>query len=98
MGAAAHSAPNYTAVSQSAGAVIDNGLLITPNAQGIFPPVTTTGGLPNTGGFIGSVSGAMQAIFAYGGAMVFPEFMAEMKRPRDFLKAMWAAQLFIYIW
>ena len=39
----------------------------------------------------------MNAVFAYGGAMVFPEFMAEMKRPRDFLKGMWSAQLFIYL-
>jgi hypothetical protein len=98
MGAAANSAPNYLGSKQSAGAVIDNGVLITPNAQGVYPPVQTSGGLPNTGGFIGSVSGAMNAIFAYGGAMVFPEFMAEMKRPKDFLKGMWAAQAFIYFW
>jgi hypothetical protein len=97
MGAAAHTPPNFTAASQSAGAVINNGTLITP-VKGVFPPIQTSGGLPNAGGFIGSVSGAMQAIFAYGGAMVFPEFLAEMKRPKDFLKAMWAAQLFIYIW
>ena len=98
MGAAAHSAPNYAGSGQSAGAVIDNGALVTPDANGNFPPVQTSGGLPDTGGFVGAVSGAMQAIFAYGGAMIFPEFMAEMKRPRDFLKAMWAAQAFIYIW
>jgi hypothetical protein len=97
MGAAAHSLPNYKGASQSAGAVIDNGVLITP-VNGVYPPVQTSGGLPNTGGFIGSVSGAMNAIFAYGGAMVFPEFMAEMKRPHDFLKAMWFSQAFIYIW
>jgi len=30
--------------------------------------------------------------------MIFPEFMAEMKRPKDFLTAMWAAQAFIYFW
>jgi len=39
----------------------------------------------------------MQAVFSYGGAMVFPEFMSEMRRPRDFLKGMWAAQAFIYV-
>ncbi|KAL1969216.1 hypothetical protein VTN77DRAFT_470 [Rasamsonia byssochlamydoides] len=98
MGAAAHSEPNYQAASQSAGAVIDGGVLVTPDANGVFPPVQTSGGLPNSGGFAGSVSGAMQAIFAYGGSMVFPEFLAEMKRPRDFLQAMWAAQAFIYFW
>lgn len=98
MGAAAHSAPNYAGASQSAGASIEGGALITPNAAGVYPAVQTSGGLPNTGGFTASVSGAMQAIFAYGGSMVFPEFMAEMKRPRDFLTAMWAAQAFIYFW
>ncbi|TLD31803.1 Amino acid transporter [Venturia nashicola] len=98
MGAAANSLPNYNGAAQSAGAVIDNGRLITPNAQGVYPPVQTSGGLPSAGGFIGSVSGAMNAVFAYGGAMVFPEFMAEMKRPADFLKAMWFSQAFIYLW
>jgi len=98
MGAAAHSPPNYAAAGQSAGAAIDNGLLVTPNANGVFPPVQTSGGMPNVGGFYGSVNGAMQAVFAYGGSMIFPEFMAEMKRPKDFLTAMWAAQAFIYFW
>jgi len=98
MGAAAHSPPNYAAASQSAGAVIGDGSLVAQDANGNFPPVQTSGGLPNTGGFTGAVSGAMQAIFSYGGAMIFPEFMAEMKRPKDFLTAMWAAQAFIYFW
>ncbi|KAH6645014.1 putative amino acid transporter [Truncatella angustata] len=98
MGAVAHALPNYAGASQSAGAVIDNGTLITPDAEGNWPPVQTSGSLPGSDGFTGSVSGAMQAIFSYGGAMVFPEFMAEMKRPKDFLTAMWAAQAFIYFW
>jgi hypothetical protein len=34
------------------------------------------------------VNGIMQMVFAYGGAMIFPEFMAEMRRPMDFWKAM----------
>jgi Transmembrane amino acid transporter protein len=98
MGAAAHSLPNYLAADLSAGASINGGADVTPDANGNYPPVMTTGGLPNTGTFVASVSGAMQAVFAYGGSMVFPEFMAEMKRPHDFLKAMWAAQAFIYFW
>ncbi|KAL2201776.1 putative amino acid transporter [Sarocladium strictum] len=97
MGGAAHSPPNYQGAAQAAGASIGDGSSVQPNAQGIFPPVTTTGGLPPSPEFYGSVSGAMQAIFAYGGSMIFPEFMAEMQRPRDFLKAMWCAQAFIYI-
>lgn len=97
MGAACHSLPNYAAASQSAGANIKGGIFVTPDAAGNFPPVRTTGGLPDPGSFIGSVSGAMQAIFAYSGAMLFPEFMSEMKRPKDFLTAMWASQTFIYV-
>jgi len=34
-------------------------------------------------------------VFAYGGAMIFPEIMAEMRRPRDFVKGMAIAQLLI---
>ncbi|KAF7177776.1 hypothetical protein CNMCM7691_006210 [Aspergillus felis] len=96
MGGAATAPPNYAATSASAGAAI-NKALITP-VNGIYPSVQTSGGLPETGDFVGSLNGAMQAVFAYGGAMVFPEFMSEMKRPKDFLTAMWAAQAFIYFW
>lgn len=98
MGAAANTAPNYQGASQAAGAAIGDGAGVKPDPQtGAFPPVSTTGGLPPSPEFYGSVSGAMQAIFAYGGSMIFPEFMAEMRRPRDFLKAMWCAQAFIYV-
>lgn len=95
MGGAAHSPPNYAGVSQAAGATIGDGSSV-QKVNGVYPPVMTTGGLPDPSDFAASVSGAMQAIFAYGGAMVFPEFMAEMKRPKDFLTGMWAAQAFIY--
>ncbi|KAJ5381614.1 uncharacterized protein N7496_004042 [Penicillium cataractarum] len=96
MGGAAHSPPNYAGASQSAGATIGDGSSVVP-VNGVYPPVMTSGGLPSTGNFAGTVSGAMQAVFAYGGSMIFPEFMAEMKRPKDFLTGMWAAQAFIYI-
>ncbi|KAJ5309609.1 uncharacterized protein N7443_002070 [Penicillium atrosanguineum] len=95
MGGAAHTPPNYAGRSQSAGHSIGDGSSVEP-VNGVFPSVMTTGGIPNTGDFAATVSGAMQAVFAYGGAMVFPEFMAEMKRPKDFLTGMWAAQAFIY--
>lgn len=95
MGGAAHSPPNYAGSGQAAGATIGDGSSVKP-VHGVYPPVMTTGGLPDPSDFAASVSGAMQAIFAYGGAMVFPEFMAEMKRPKDFLTGMWAAQAFIY--
>ena len=38
----------------------------------------------------------MQAVYSYGGAMLFLEFMSEMKRPFDFWKGMICAQTFIY--
>ncbi|TVY37033.1 N amino acid transport system protein [Lachnellula subtilissima] len=97
MGAAAHTAPNYKGAAESAGATLNNGTSITPDSNGVFPAVQHSGGLPPSGDFAGSVNGAMQAVFSYGGAMIFPEFMSEMRYPRDFLKGMWAAQSFIYI-
>lgn len=96
MGGAAHYPPNYNAAGSAAGSVINGGLSVQQLPDGSYPPVQTSGGLPHSNSFAGTVTGAMQAIFAYGGAMVFPEFMAEMKRPKDFLTGMWAAQVFIY--
>lgn len=39
---------------------------------------------------------SVPGVYAYAGAQLFVEFMAELQRPRDFLKAMWGAQFFIY--
>ncbi|CBQ73453.1 related to neutral amino acid permease [Sporisorium reilianum SRZ2] len=41
------------------------------------------------------VNGLMSMVFAYGGAMIFPELMAEMRRPMDFWKGMISAQALI---
>ena len=82
---AAKYGPLYSTYATSAGSSFDDGRSVTPNAQGVFPPPTTTAGLPTTD-FGASVNGAAQAIFSYGGAMIFPEFMSEMRRPRDFLR------------
>ncbi|OJJ48035.1 hypothetical protein ASPZODRAFT_141579 [Penicilliopsis zonata CBS 506.65] len=60
-------------------------------------PVQTSVGLPNTTNFSAAIVGLMQAVYAYGGAMIFVEFMSELRQPRDFLKGMWSAQLFIYL-
>jgi len=38
----------------------------------------------------------LSGVLAYAGAQLFVEFLAEMKRPTDFIKAMWGAQFFIY--
>lgn len=59
------------------------------------PQVTTAGPPPNVA-FQGQVVGLMQAVYSYGGAMLFIEFMAEMRRPYDFWKGMVAAQTFIF--
>lgn len=38
----------------------------------------------------------MQAVFSYGGATLFCEILAEMRRPMDFWKGLFCADLFIY--
>jgi hypothetical protein len=95
MGAAAHSPPLYSGSVSAAGYFI-NPKLVTP-VNGKYPAVQHSGGLPNSGNFAAAINGLMQAVYSYGGSMIFPEFMAEMRRPRDFLKGMWGAQLFIYL-
>ncbi|KAI8601163.1 transmembrane amino acid transporter protein-domain-containing protein [Dissophora ornata] len=57
-------------------------------------PITTTAfvSLPTTT----KINGIMQMVFAYGGAMIFPEIMAEMRRPMDFWKGMACAQTLIF--
>jgi hypothetical protein len=47
--------------------------------------------------FQSQLNGIMQIVFSYGGAMIFIEFMAEMRRPMDFWKAMAFAQIFIFV-
>lgn len=79
MGFVAHSPPNYVAAEMSLGVP--------------FGPITTTlfSSLP----LFNRVNGIMNMVFAYGGAMIFPEIMAEMRRPMDFWKGMVLAQLLI---
>lgn len=96
MGVAANSPPLYSGSTGSAGYSV-NPDLVTPDAAGNYPAVTTSAGLPDPNNFGASINGLMQAVYAYGGAMLFVEFMSEMRQPRDFLKAMWGAQLFIYL-
>ncbi|KAL8693875.1 MAG: hypothetical protein Q9218_001384 [Villophora microphyllina] len=60
-------------------------------------PKVTTAGPPENVAFQGQVVGLMQAVYSYGGATVFVEFMAEMKRPYDFWKGMLFAQSFIFL-
>ncbi|KAL2042703.1 hypothetical protein N7G274_004462 [Stereocaulon virgatum] len=83
MAVVAHSSPNYVAANTAY--MIDPG------------PVITTAGPPAEVKFQGQIVGLMQAVYSYGGAMLFVEFMAEMRRPFDFWKGMLCAQTFIYI-
>jgi hypothetical protein len=97
MGVMAHSPPNYAiAVLGSAGSALGYTDTYLPYANGSYPAVIHYNGLPDNGNFIGALNGLSQGVYAYAGAQLFIEFMAEMKRPRDFLKAMWGAQFFIY--
>ncbi len=38
----------------------------------------------------------MNIVYAYGGATIFPQIIAEMRRPMDFLKAFTIAQAVIF--
>jgi hypothetical protein len=91
MGVAANSPPNYATAESSFG----------PNfGQG---PVHTYAGTPPAGmasggsGFVGSLNGLNQAVYSYGGAMLFISFLAEMRHPWDFWKGILCADIFIYV-
>lgn len=97
MGVMANSPPNYAfAVLGSAGSAV-NSTTITPDSEGNYPAIIHYGGLPSSSdGLVGSINGLLSGVLAYAGAQLFVEFLAEMKRPTDFIKAMWGAQFFIY--
>jgi len=63
-----------------------NGIPFGPVVTHAFVPLPTTT----------KINGIMQMVFAYGGAMIFPEIMAEMRRPMDFWKGMAMAQTLIF--
>lgn len=95
MGFVAHSPPNFAiSVLGSAGSAVDP-TTITPDKAGNYPPVMHYTKLP-VSSLVGSINGLLSGVLAYAGAQLFIEFMAEMKRPNDFIKAMWGGQLFIY--
>ncbi|KAL6306846.1 transmembrane amino acid transporter protein-domain-containing protein [Sparassis latifolia] len=80
MGFVAHSPPNYAAALSSLG--VPEGPIV--HATFVSAPLYN------------KVNGIMQMVFAYGGAMIFPEMLAEMRRPWDFWKGMCCAQLLIF--
>ncbi|KAL1640492.1 hypothetical protein SLS58_006842 [Diplodia intermedia] len=82
MGIVANSPPNYEAVYASY-----------QIPQG---PVKTSAGAPSDLTFIDNINGLMQAVYSYGGATMFCELMAEMRRPWDFWKGLIVADTFIF--
>ncbi|KAI9852675.1 MAG: hypothetical protein M1838_006132 [Thelocarpon superellum] len=88
MGVVAHSSPNYKAVAASYPNVLPD-----PDHPG---PIVHTLGTPANLSFTNNINGLMQAVFSYGGATLFCEFMAEMRRPRDFWKGLICAEAVIY--
>ncbi|KAJ5098129.1 hypothetical protein N7532_005130 [Penicillium argentinense] len=74
--------PNYEAVKQSYG--IPKG------------PVETSAYWPSSSTLNDKVTAMMNGVFAYGGATLFNELMAEMRRPYDFWKGFICAEIFIY--
>lgn len=82
MGVAAHSAPNYQAAMASYS--IPEGPILKYAGS---PPGTT---------FVNALNGLNQAVYSYGGSMMFCEFMSEMRKPSDFWKSLICAQAVIY--
>jgi hypothetical protein len=63
--------PNYAAAQASFGTPPNQPIVTTAN----WPPGTT---------LIDRINGLMQGVYSYGGATLFNELMAEMRRPMDF--------------
>ncbi|EKG21088.1 Amino acid transporter transmembrane [Macrophomina phaseolina MS6] len=83
MGIVANSEPNYQAVFASY--EIPKG------------PIKTSAGAPAGLTFVDNINGLMQAVYSYGGATMFCELMAEMRRPWDFWKGLIVADIFIFL-
>ncbi|KAJ5579658.1 uncharacterized protein N7459_005643 [Penicillium hispanicum] len=94
MGVMANSPPNYAISTLGSAGSSVNADTITP-VNGVYPPIIHYNNIPPNG-LVGSVNGMLSGVLAYAGVQLFVEFMAEMKRPRDFIKSMWSAQFFIY--
>lgn len=80
VGFVAHSSPNYEAATAAYGTV--KGPIVKANFAS-YP-------------LYERVNGAMNICYAFGGATIFPQIVAEMRRPMDFLKAFSMAQAVIF--
>lgn len=90
MGVIAHSDPNYKTLFASFPTLFPNGI----NDP---PPVSISAGSPPGLDLVDNVNGLMNAVFSFGGATLFVELMAEMRRPMDFWKGMICAEVLIYV-
>ncbi len=87
MGVMAHSPPNYKLYAAS-----------NPDFDINNPdPVQVSGAAPPGLSIVDNVNGLMNAVFSFGGATLFVELMAEMRRPMDFWKGLLAADILIYL-
>jgi hypothetical protein len=86
MAIVSHHSPNYMASEASNGRGADYG-----------PIATYIGTPPYSEGFETGISGLMQAVYSYGGTLIFCEFLSEMRRPTDFWKSLVMAQSFIFV-
>jgi hypothetical protein len=80
VGFIAHSPPNYAAAKAAYG--IAEGPVM-KQAFSSYP-------------LFQRVNGVMNIVYAYGGATIFPQIIAEMRRPMDFLRAFSMAQAVIF--
>jgi len=91
MGVMAHSPPNYKIIAASYPAVLPPSEVDNP------PPIFYYAGLPPGLTLVDNVNGLMNAVFSFGGATLFCELMAEMRRPLDFWKGLLCADILIYV-
>ncbi|SCZ92675.1 BZ3500_MvSof-1268-A1-R1_Chr5-2g08093 [Microbotryum saponariae] len=78
----AHSPPNIAGAIAAYGDSIGTGPVVIKAVVG--------------GSVFNQVNGAFNMVFAYGGSMIFPEIIAEMRRPYDAIKGIACAQIFIF--
>ena len=91
MGVAANSSPYFKATEASFGPDFGPGPV--HRYAGTPPDGKASGGT----GFTASLNGLNQAVYSYGGAMLFVSFMSEMRHPWDFYKGLLCADIFIYV-
>jgi hypothetical protein len=80
VGFIAHSAPNYASAKAAYG--VTKGPVV-KQAFASYP-------------FFERINGVMNIVYSYGGATIFPQIIAEMRRPMDYLKAFSCAQGLIF--